>query len=60
MCLPPINVSVQNYFSLIKNKNDEFGFKDLSLGMSNDYIDALKYRTTFIRIGTKIFGERIK
>ncbi len=60
MCLPPINVSVQNYFSLIKNKNDEFGFKDLSLGMSNDYIDALKYRTTFIRIGTKIFGERTK
>ena len=58
MCLPPINEPTTKYFSLIKNKNDEFNFKDLSLGMSNDYIDALNYQTTFIRIGTKIFGER--
>ncbi len=42
----------------IKNKNDEFNYKDLSLGMSNDYIEALNYKTSFIRIGTKIFGER--
>ena len=58
MCLPPINEPTTKYFSLIKNKNDEFNFKDLSLGMSSDYIDALNYQTTFIRIGTKIFGER--
>ena len=58
MCLPPLNESVDKYFSLIKNKNDEFKFKDLSLGMSNDYIEALNYKTSFIRIGTKIFGER--
>ena len=58
MCLPPINEPVDKYFSLIKNKNDEFKFKDLSLGMSNDYIEALNYKTSFIRIGTKIFGER--
>ena len=60
MCLPPINESTSKYFSLIKKKNDELNFKELSLGMSNDYIDALKYKTTFIRIGTKIFGERSK
>ena len=48
------------YFSLIKDLNNQLNFKDLSLGMSNDYIDALKFHTTFIRIGTKIFGERVK
>ena len=58
MCLPPFNKPVDKYFSLIKNKNDEFNYKDLSLGMSNDYIEALNYKTSFIRIGTKIFGER--
>ena len=44
--------------ALIKTKNDEFNFKELSLGMSNDYTDALNYQTTFIRVGTKIFGKR--
>ena len=60
MCLPPIDKPADNYFSIIKRKNDELNFKELSLGMSNDYIDALTYRTSFIRIGTKIFGERTK
>ena len=58
MCLPPINEPVDKYFSLIKRQNDELNYKELSLGMSNDYIEALNYRTSFIRIGTKIFGER--
>ena len=60
MCLPPINEPTTKYFSLIKDLNNQLNFKDLSLGMSNDYIDALKFHTTFIRIGTKIFGERVK
>ena len=65
MCLPPINESTSKYFSFATVKpslvkNDELNFKELSLGMSNDYIDALNYKTTFIRIGTKIFGERSK
>ena len=60
MCLPPIDKPAGNYFSIIKRKNDELNFKELSLGMSNDYIDALIYKTSFIRIGTKIFGERTK
>tara|TARA_B100000579_G_C22843502_1_gene862984 strand:+ start:2036 stop:2698 length:663 start_codon:yes stop_codon:yes gene_type:complete len=58
MCLPPINQSSSKFFSPIKKKNDELNFKDLSLGMSDDYIDALSYKSTFIRIGTKIFGKR--
>ena len=59
MCLPPINEPVNKYFSLIKKKNDTLDFNELSLGMSNDYIEALNYKTSFIRIGTKIFGERV-
>ena len=58
MCLPPINEPAKNYFSIIKKKNDEFNFSHLSLGMSNDYIDALNFKSSFLRIGTKIFGER--
>ena len=58
MCLPPFNEPTSSYFSLIKEKNDELNFKELSLGMSNDYIDALNFKSTFIRIGTKIFGVR--
>ena len=58
MCLPPIGQPASKYFSLLKSKNDELGLKEISLGMSHDYLDALNYKTTFIRIGTKIFGKR--
>ena len=58
MCLPPIDESASNYFSLIKRKNDELALKEISLGMSNDYLEALSFKTTFIRVGSKIFGER--
>tara|TARA_B100000700_G_C14811222_1_gene745267 strand:- start:86 stop:748 length:663 start_codon:yes stop_codon:yes gene_type:complete len=58
MCLPPLIGNISEFFSTIKKKNDELNFKDVSLGMSSDYIEALSYKSTFIRIGTKIFGER--
>ena len=58
MCLPPINYASSKYFSIIKKKNDDLNFKSLSLGMSDDYIDAIHYKSTFFRIGTKIFGKR--
>ena len=58
MCLPPINYASSKYFSIIKKKNDDLNFKSLSLGMSDDYIDAIYYKSTFFRIGTKIFGKR--
>ena len=58
MCLPPISTDVSKYFSLIKEKNDELKFNELSLGMSSDYLDAIEFNTTFIRVGTKIFGKR--
>ena len=60
MCLPPINKPQSKYFSLIKRKNNELNFKDLSLGMSNDYIDALNYKTYIYKNWYKNFGERTK
>ena len=39
-------------------KNDKYNFKDLSMGMSGDYLEALNYKSTFVRIGSKIFGNR--
>ena len=40
--------------------NKKLSLKELSLGMSNDYIDATEYGSTFVRIGSKIFGQRSK
>ena len=59
MCIPPENDSPLVYFEKIKSLNDKFSLKELSIGMSNDYIEALKYGPTFLRIGSKIFGKRI-
>ena len=57
MCIPPNNNS-SLYFSNMKKLSDKFKFSELSMGMSNDYLDALNYRSTYLRIGSKIFGER--
>ncbi len=58
MCLPPIDKPASKYFSIIKEKNDELNLTDLSIGMSGDYLEALNYKSSFLRIGTKIFGSR--
>ena len=58
MCLPPIDLPARNYFSQIKDKNFELKLKFLSIGMSNDYMDAIEFKSNFLRIGTKIFGKR--
>jgi hypothetical protein len=58
MCLPPQDNNADFYFSTIKQLNDKFHLSDLSLGMSEDYIHAIKYKPTYLRIGSKIFGER--
>ena len=59
MCLPPINENVANYFAHMKKLSFDINVKELSMGMSQDYIEATKYGATFLRIGSKIFGERI-
>ena len=58
MCIPPNNENTEKYFSEMKKINQELNFKDLSMGMSGDYLDAVKNNATYLRIGSKIFGNR--
>ena len=58
MCLPPNNNKSEIYFSEMKKLNQELGLSEISMGMSDDYLIALKYHSTFLRIGSKIFGKR--
>jgi len=58
MCLPPNNDKVSTYFLRMKNLMINSKLKELSMGMSNDYLEALKFNSTYLRIGSKIFGQR--
>ncbi len=58
MAIPPNDEKVEKYFETISKKNEYLKFNELSLGMTNDYGMASKYGSTFLRIGTAIFGER--
>ena len=64
MCLPPFDKFPEKYFKEMKNLKNSLltshhnQSQELSMGMSNDYIAAIRYGSTYIRIGTKIFGER--
>ena len=60
MCLPPNDGNSYQYFSEMKKLNEKNGLKELSMGMSEDYISAIENGSTFIRVGSKIFGERTK
>ena len=51
-------VYCKKYFSEMNLINQELNFKDLSMGMSGDYMDAVKNSSTFVRVGSKIFGSR--
>ncbi len=59
MCIPPANKDSSKYFEEINLLNKKFGFSELSMGMSSDYILACKNSSTFLRIGSNIFGNRI-
>ena len=59
MCLPPKNVKDSMYFVLMQKLSKNLGLNDLSMGMSNDYLSAYRNGATYLRIGSKIFGERI-
>ena len=58
MTIPPNDNNTVKYFKALSEFNSSLGLKDLSMGMSADYIDAIKYNSTFIRIGSLIFGNR--
>ena len=58
MCIPPINEDTRKYFTQMNDLNSKLDLKELSMGMSSDYLDAIENNATFIRIGSSIFGER--
>ena len=58
MAIPPFDENPEKYFNDISSLNSKLGLKHLSLGMSNDYSLAIKYGSTFVRIGSALLGER--
>lgn len=60
MCIPPMEEDPEKYFMRMSYLNKDLNLKELSMGMSSDYISALNNNATYIRIGSKIFGERKK
>ncbi len=58
MCIPPNEGNVEKYFSEMSKVNQQLNFKDLSMGMSGDYLEAIRYNATYVRVGSKIFGSR--
>tara|TARA_B100000242_G_scaffold284835_1_gene248594 strand:+ start:415 stop:1077 length:663 start_codon:yes stop_codon:yes gene_type:complete len=58
MCIPPFQEDSKKYFIQIKKLNEKLKLKELSMGMSSDYLEAIENNATFIRVGSSIFGER--
>ena len=58
MCIPPVDIDPSGYFEEIDKINKINNFKHLSMGMSSDYIKAAQYNSTYLRIGSNIFGKR--
>ena len=58
MCIPPNDGNTEKDFSEISRINKELNFKELSIGMSADYLEAISYNATYVRVGSKIFGIR--
>ena len=58
MCIPPANIDPSNYFKEMNKINKSFEFRELSMGMSSDYLEATRNNATFLRIGSSIFGQR--
>ena len=58
MCIPPDNQDPKSFFKDLLILNNKVNLSEISMGMTNDYLDALEYRSTYLRIGTGIFGRR--
>ena len=58
MAIPPNDNNTEKYFKSLSELNASLGLKELSMGMSSDYLIAINYKATFLRIGSLIFGER--
>ena len=58
MCIPPNDNNTEKYFFEMSEINQKLNFKELSMGMSGDYLEAIENNATYIRVGSKIFGSR--
>ena len=58
MCIPPSNLEPESFFKEMKILNEKLEFSELSMGMSSDFLIAAKHLSTYVRIGSKIFGQR--
>ena len=58
MCIPPQEGDIKKYFKQMFDLKNSLGLKELSMGMSSDYIEAIEHGATFVRLGSKIFGNR--
>ena len=58
MCIPPVNIDPEIYFDEMNKLNKSLSFSELSMGMSSDFLKAVKYSSTYVRIGSSIFGKR--
>ena len=59
MCIPPLNEESIKYFEKMQELNKKIGLNELSMGMSADYLKAIKYGATYVRVGSDIFGQRV-
>ena len=58
MCIPPFDEDSTKYFSQMSELNEIINLKELSMGMSSDYLNAIEFKSTYLRIGSNIFGQR--
>jgi uncharacterized pyridoxal phosphate-containing UPF0001 family protein len=58
MCIPPANEEPDKYFEQIKFLSKKFNLSEISMGMSSDYLKAVENSSTYLRIGSSIFGTR--
>ena len=58
MCIPPFNEDSTKFFSKMNELKQKINLNELSMGMSSDYLKALEYKSTYLRIGSNIFGKR--
>ena len=59
MCIPPFNSDPNPFFQELNDLNRNLNLEELSMGMSSDYLKAVENYSTYLRIGSAIFGERI-
>ena len=58
MCIPPFDEDSTKFFSQMQELNNKVNLDEISMGMSSDYLNAIEFNATYLRIGSNIFGQR--